>query len=241
MKVSRKAAGFIGRLSFLPSPDVRRKAAAVAAAGAAVLAMAWLDLSSRARTAYRRAERLDLSARRPAEREASLERVFLDGVAVLDRRRASGAEREIDLEILRKRWEEGRLRSPWAEAYHAWRDVCDLYAPPETWRTRRARLLAPAARQKWREDWKARGLPYSETLLDLEPGETEGYRLLVTTTDGREASQILTVLETLDVPDRMIPPGGAPGDHSIRILVPEDRFWEAHQALRPLVGLDENW
>jgi len=241
MRVSRKAAGFFGRLSSFATPARGRQAAAVSAAGAAVLAMAWMDLSSRARTAYQRAERLDQSARRPVEREASLERAFLDGVAVLDRRRVSGPEREIDLEILRKRWEEDRLRSPWAEAYHAWRDVCDLYAPPETWRTRRARLLAPADRQKWREDWKARGLPYSETLLDLEPGETEGYRLLVTTVDGREASQILSVLETLDLPDRMVPPGDAPGTQVLRILVPEDRFWEAHQALRPLVGLDENW
>ena len=34
--------------------------------------------------------------------------------------------------------------------------------------------------------------------------------------------------------------GAAPPDAAIRFLAPEDRFWEAHQALLPLVGIDEN-
>ena len=40
----------------------------------------------------------------------------------------------------------------------------------------------------------------------------------------------------------MLPPaeGAAPPDAAIRFLAPEDRFWEAHQALLPLVGIDEN-
>jgi hypothetical protein len=167
---------------------------------------------------------LESQAERTAEREKAVEKAFLDGVAALDRRRSSPPEREIELEVLRKRWEEDRLRSPWTEAYHAWKDVYDLYSPPETRWSRRARLMAPAARQKWREEWTARGLPFAESLLDLEPGEDGGYRLLVSTRDGREASEMLNVLVTVD----------------IRILVPEDRFWEASQALLPLVGIDEN-
>jgi hypothetical protein len=208
----------------------------------AAFAVAGLDLASRARAGYQRAERMESQALHPSERDKAVEKMFLDGVAALDRRRLSPAEREIEMEILRKRWEEARLRSPWTDAYHAWRDVYDLTAPPETRWTRRARLLAPAARQRWREDWVARRLPFDDALLDLERGESDGFRLVYSTTDGREASRALNLLGAIDVPCRMLPPAepAPPGDPSIRFLVPEGRFWDAHQALVPLVGIDDN-
>lgn len=208
---------------------------------AAAFAVAGLDLASRARAAYRQAETLERQALRPPERDRAVESMFLDGVAALDRRRLSPGDREIEIEILRKRWEEARLRSPWTEAYHAWKDVYELYSPPETRWSRRARLLAPAARQRWREDWTARGLPFAEGLLDLDRHETDGFRVVYSVTDSGAAAQIARLLETIGLPCRLLPPPdpSAPGDRAYRLLVPEDRFWEAHGAIAPLVGL--NW
>lgn len=200
---------------------------------AAVASIASIDRYSRVRSAYRRAERLERLARRPADRDRVLEAAFLSAVDALDRRRPSPAQREAEVEILRKRWEQNRIRSAWAEAYHAWRDVYGLYAPPEGRWTRRARFLAPAARQRWREDWTERGLPFQEGLLDAVPGEEDGFRWLATFPDPREMSQVRGVLTQLEIPSH------SAGDAVL--LVPEARFWEAHQALMPLVGLDENW
>ncbi len=199
--------------------------------------VSFLDLGVRARRAVRRAERLERWSRHPEERDAFLEAEYLKGVADVDRRRLSSAEKEMALDVLRKRREEARARPAAAEAYHAWRDVYELYAPPETAATRRARLMAAAARQRWREDWTSRRLPFDESLLDLEPGEEGGLRVVYSTPDGREASRAFSRLETLDLPAKVLPPDPArsPGDRALKLLVPEDRFWEAHEALRSLV------
>lgn len=200
----------------------------------AAFSIVLLDRFSRVRSLYRRADALELLARRPADRDRALEAAFLAGVDALDRRRPAPPQREAEVEVLRKRWEQERLRSAWADAYHAWRDVYDFYTPPEGRWTRRARLLAPAARQRWREEWTERGLPFQESLLDLVPGEDEGFRWLGTFPDKRELSQIMSLLADLEIPFRAVsPPGGTPG-----LAVPDTRFWEAHQALRPLAGLD---
>jgi hypothetical protein len=208
----------------------------------AVFSAAALDRWSRVRAAGRKAERLERLALRPVDRDRALEAAFLDGVAALDRRRPSAAEREAGVEALRKRWEMDRLRSPWTDAYHAWRDVHALYAPPEGPWTRRARLSAPAARQRWREEWTVRRLPFDEGLLDRVAGEEEGFRLLCSFPGEEDLKPAAHLLAGLGVPYKSVfPADAAPAGRDALLLVPEDRFWEAHKALRPLAGLDENW
>ena len=133
-----------------------------------------------------------------------------------------------------------------ADVWEAWPDQPLPYLISHTDRDEADSLAADfCARSphfRWREEWTARHLPFEESFLDLDSQQTEGYRLLFTTRDGREASRALTLLDALEVPVRLVPPEDrrAPGGRVIRLLAPEDRFWEAHQALRPLVGLDEN-
>jgi hypothetical protein len=219
-----------------PLPPRLRRLSTVVIAVLGALLIAFLDLGARARSAYRRAERLERWSRFPGERDAALEAEYLKGVAALDRRRPSQAERDAVLEVLRKKQEEARARSAAGEAYHAWRDVYEVYAPPETGRTRLARLMAPADRQRWREEWTAKHLPFDDAFLDLETGEEDGYRWVYSTVDGREASQVLNKLQALEVPAKMLPPDKKRSkDAAVKILVPEERFWEAHEALRPLV------
>jgi hypothetical protein len=197
-----------------------------------------MDFRSRARNAFLAAEGFERLALNPVERGQALERDFLRGVQDLERRKNSGRlpapEAAVELEILKARRDESLSRSPEADAYHAYREVYELYAPPETLLTRRSRLKAAAFRQKWRETWAARGLPFSETMFDLLPGEEPGWRWVYSSPDKREISRASDVLSGMGIPARIVSAEHRGPDGHV-LLAPEDRFWEAQEALGPLV------
>lgn len=146
----------------------------------------------------------------------------------------------LEQDILEARFAMRRAESSAKRAYFAYRDVYALYSPPENELSRQARLLAPAAKQAWREESVGRGWPVTESMFDPEPGETEDRRVVFSTGDRFEATNLAAILKrkgvVVDVVDEAHVTRAA--GNGFWITVPADDFWLAHEQLKSLLAPD---
>jgi len=215
------------------------RGAVLAAAG--VYAFLTVDTVARSREAVREAERYALWHRDPEARRRALEDDFRRGLTRLSRRREADRLAEeafaLELDLLRVRHETAMNLPAAARAFQWYRDAYRLFSPPETPWTRRARLLAPAFKEAWRDEVQRRGLPTTETLWDDEPGLAPDERMVFSARGEGRAAFAQEALRAVGIEARLIkderPRGAGEG---YWLAVRKDRFWEAHEALK--AGLD---
>ena len=199
-----------------------------------------LEMGGRARSAYIEAEHFRRWANDPALKVRELEKDYLKANERLAALRARGDrsadELRLEQDILQARFDLRRAESPARRAYFLYRDVYRLYSPPPTELSRRARLLAPAAKQAWREDVSRAGVSPSEELIGPEFCEKADRRAVYSTTDKFDASNLVAILKTNGVPAEVLE--GKDADPGYWITVPSADFWRAHRKLVSLLAPD---
>lgn len=212
-------------------------AAGLAAAVGAVYAALLLDTAARAREAYREADRYTRWFLTPEAKKEDLARNFEKDLDQLARRKESGRQNEaayaLELDVLRARFSAAGSESPAKRAFHWYRDVYLLYSPPETIWTRRARLLAPAFREVWREEARVRRLPAADSYWDPEPGLAAEERVVFSARRRAEAERARDLLAGRGLNVRLAEDDRRRGaGEGFWLAVPEAEFWDAHRVLR---------
>lgn len=232
---SLRRAGGLSRFALL----ARSVAGLALAAGSAYGAL-FLETGARARAAFQEAERYRRWAHDPVAKVRELEKDYLKANERLAALRARGDrsadELRLEQDILQARFDLRRAESPAQRAYFLYRDVYRLYSPPPTELSRRARLLAPAAKQAWREDVSRAGVSPSEELIGPEFCEKADRRAVYSTTDKFDASNLVAILKTNGVPAEVLE--GKDADPGYWITVPSADFWRAHRKLVSLLAPD---
>ena len=222
-------------------PAWGRLAVVILATAAAAYGMIYIDVQARAREAFVQGTRSLSWHKDPELKRIFLEEKFLKDKALLD---AKKAKNEItaegyteDLEVLRFDREQAAGESAVKYAYQWYKDVYELFSPPESKWVRRARFLAPAAKQLWREELKAKNIPFEEYMLDLEAGEEAGTLMVFSTRSRGLAEKCLTALKEKNVLATLYdgPAHGRLAQEGLKIIVPRESFWAAHETLRSLV------
>lgn len=130
--------------------------------------------------------------------------------------------------------EKASQKNDWKMAYTWYQTALELFSPPESKWVKRSRLLAPAAKQKWREDLRKRKVPFEEYNLDLEAGEPEGSHTVFTTQNKKEAERLKQILEVRKISVIVYDEKANKGFKAlgVKLIVPEKQFWPAHEIIR---------
>jgi hypothetical protein len=215
-----------------------QNALAIGATAAIAYSMVYIDVRARAKEAFRQGERYESWAQNPEEKKQFFEGKFLKEKAALDRRREkaeiSQEDYDQDLEVLKFDRDQAVGESSIKYAYQWYKDTYELFSPPESASVRRARLLAPAMKERWREELRAKNIPFEEYMLDLEPGEDAGTLMVYSTNDSRDLGRCVGALREKGVEAKVY----AWREHNRlkqegdKIIVPRERFWEAHEIVK---------
>jgi hypothetical protein len=203
-----------------------------------------INMGAGARASFTEAEGFRYWFENPAARDRALEADYVNahrGLSLQQGRGELTAEGlRLEQDILEARFSMRRAESPAKRAYFAYRDVYRLYAPPETDLSRRARLLAPAAKHAWREESVGRGWPVTDVMFDPEPGETAGRRVVFSTPHRFEAANLAAILRGKGISADTFDDGQVPGAarQGVWITVSSDDFWRAHAQLKSLLAPD---
>lgn len=236
---TRRAFPLFHRLRFI----VRWWMGFLLAAGGAYGAI-FLETGTRARSSFRDAEQYHHWFQNPPAMDRDLEAAYAKAMGRLSAPRGKGESAEEDLrlerDILEARFLLRRAESPAKRAYFSYRDVYRLFSPPETDLSRRARLLAPAAKQAWREDVERHGLPVTEAMFDPEPGETAERRAVFSSRDGFEASNLAAILRSKGVAAGVFDGARVSGaaHQGFWVTVSPSDFWRAHNEIKSLIAPD---
>ena len=133
-------------------------------------AMVYVDVTLRARESYQEAEKYWRWAEHPEEKKAELDQKLQrdkDELAGrLQSRKLSKNEYDRRLEILvfdyRRNLEESSLKY----AYVWYKTAYELFSPPESKWVKLSRQKAPLAKEKWKEELRAKKIPFEEYMLD---------------------------------------------------------------------------
>jgi hypothetical protein len=211
---------------------------------AGVYGAVFVETGSRARSSYLEAEHFRHWFQDPAGMGRDLEAAYVKAIERLTvqegKREISAEGLRLEQDILEARFRMRRAESPAKRAYFSYRDVYRLSSPVETDLSRRARLLAPAAKQAWREDAGRRGLPVTDVMFDPEPGETADRRVVYSTRDRFEATNLAAILQTKGVSvdvfdDARVPDAVRQG---FWVTVAPSDFWRAHTELKSFLAPD---
>lgn len=203
-----------------------------------------VNMGAAARASFTEAEGFRRWFEDPGARDRALEAEYVKAIHRLSLQQEKGDLSKdalrLEQDVLEARFSMRRAESPAKRAYFAYRDVYSLYSPPETELSRRSRLLAPAAKQAWREESVARGWPVTDVMFDPEPGEIGGRRAVFSTTDHFDARNLAAILKgkgvAADIVDEAHASRAAGKD--FWITVSSDDFWRAHGQLRALLAPD---
>lgn len=224
-----------------------RNALIVAGTVAVAYAMVYVDVVARAREAFRQGEKYERWHGDPEAKRSFFEEKFLKEKSRLDKKRDKGdvsaEDYEQDLEILKFDRDQALNESSVKYAYQWYKDTYELFSPPESKWVRRARFLAPAAKQRWREELRSRNIPFEEYMLDLEAGEEPGKTLIVTSTRNRSlAEKAVALLQEKGIVQTHLydaPAHGRLEQEGLKVIVPAEKFWEAHEALKTGLSLED--
>lgn len=205
---------------------------------AGVVGILCLEMGARARASFFEAEGYRFWANDPSVARRALEAEFLNAgerwTALADRRERSEDVLRLERDILRAHYDARVAESSAKRAYFAYRDVYRLFGRPETRYSRRARLLAPAAKEAWREETRRRGLPVTDLMFDPEPGEEGDHRVVFSTARLDEARRLEAHLRSAGFSVQMMESRGGAGAwaRGFILTVSSSEFWEAHASLK---------
>lgn len=214
----------------------------IAATAAIAYAMIYVDVLARAREAFRQAEKYERWAQNQEEKKQDFERKFLKEKANLDKRREkseiSAEDYDQDLEVLKFDRDQAVNESSIKYAYQWYKDTYELFSPPESRWVRRARFRTPAAKERWRDELRAKNIPFEEYMLDLEVGEEPGTLMVHSTNDGDELRRCAEALKAKGIEPKVYDwrEHGRLKQEGTKIIVPREKFWEAHEALKGIIG-----
>ncbi len=219
-----------------------QNAALVLATAAVAYGMVYADVIARAREAFRQGALYAKWHANPELKRQAFEAKFLKEKEKLDRKKEKG---EIsadvyaqDLEVLEFDRNQTLTESSVKYAYQWYKDTYELFSPPESLWVRRARYLAPAAKQQWREELQSKNIPFEEYMLDLEAGEDAGTLMVYSTRDRGEAQRCLDALKAKGIEARLYdgPANGRLPQEGLKIIAPRESFWDAHEAIKDIVA-----
>jgi len=128
------------------------------------------DVLLRGREAYLEGEKYWRWSEHPEERRAYVEAQTAPARARLDRRHAEGALDDEtyarDLELLQFDREQRLKESTIKYAYAWYQTAADLFTPPESKWTRLSRQKMPLAKERWKAELRAQGIPVAEYRID---------------------------------------------------------------------------
>lgn len=203
-----------------------------------------LETGARARSSYQEAEHFRLWSENPAVMTHDLEADYVKATIRLSIRRDRGELTPDDLrleqDILEARHALRKNESPAKRAYFAYRDAYQMASFPETELSRRARLLAPVAKESWREDMGRRGLPVTDEMFDPEPGESSDRRVVYSSRDSFAASNLAAILRSKGLAADCFDDGKVAGAvrQAVWVTVPPSDFWRAHNEIKSLIAPD---
>lgn len=202
--------------------------------------MVYVDVRARAREAFRQGEKYSRWADNPDEKKLFYEEKFLSEKARLDKKKEraeiSAEQYDQDLEVLAFDRDQAVKESSIKYAYQWYKDTYELFSPPESKWVRRARFLAPAAKEKWRDELRSKNIPFEEYMLDLEAGEDAATLMVCSTRCRATAQKALAALSAKGIAARLYdaPAQGRLSQEGLKIIVPREKFWDAHEILKSL-------
>jgi len=219
-----------------------QNAGLVVLTAAVAYAMIYVDVIARAREAYRQGEKYMAWYERPEEKKTYLENKFIKEKSSLEKKRAKGkiSEEEFaqNLEILQFDRDQMMTESSIKYAYQWYKDTYELFSPPESKWVRQARFLAPMAKELWRDELRGRRIPFEEYMLDLEAGEEEGTLSVLSTRRRELAEEWREQLRKNGIEAKLYdaPAAGRLPQEGLKIIVPRETFWQAHELLKPALS-----
>lgn len=213
----------------------------IAATAAIAYAMVYVDVLARAREAFRQAERYEAWEKDPEQKKRHFEAKFLKEKGLLDKRKEKGdlsaEDYDQDLEVLKFDRDQAVNESSVKYAYQWYKDAYELFSPPESRWVRSARFRAPAAKERWRDELRAKNIPFEEYMLDLEAGEKPGMLTVLSTNDRGELERCVEALKAKGIEPEVYdaPAKGRLKQEGVKVIVPRERFWEAHEILKSTV------
>ncbi|HOW27621.1 MAG TPA: hypothetical protein PK876_03845 [Elusimicrobiota bacterium] len=200
-------------------------------------AMVYVDVMARAREAFRQGERYTRWHENIDDKKRFYEEKFLREKGKLEKKKEqnkiSQEDYEQDLEILQFDREQALNDSSIKYAYQWYKDTYELFSPPESRWVREARFLAPAAKERWRDELRSKNIPFEEYMLDLEAGETADTLMVTSTQSRRKASRWTEILRSTGIPCNLYDAeaNGRLAQEGLKLIVPRDQFWRAHEVL----------
>ncbi|MCS7184695.1 MAG: hypothetical protein NZ870_02050 [bacterium] len=157
----------------------------------------------------------------------------------LKKKKLSDEEFKAELELLEFEKNEKIKESSIKYAYQWFKDCYELFSPPESIYVKKARLLAPECKMKWREELEAKKIPYEEYNLDLEPGETDGFYTVFATKSKKVRSIIEDKLRENNFEYKIVIPERGINKGEIRFLVERKNFWAVNKMIKELLKFDK--
>lgn len=147
-----------------------RRAAVVLACAAAVYAMVYVDLVLRARSAYLEGEKYMRWHSQPAEKKSFFDAKLREESGRLAADLAAGRldrdAYEMKLELARFESEEALRESSVKYAYVWYQSAAELFSPPESRWVVLSREKMRQAKELWRAELHAKGVPFEEYMLE---------------------------------------------------------------------------
>jgi len=204
--------------------------------------MVYVDVIARARESFRQGDLYMNWNRHPENKTSHMEQKFLKEKAALDKKRDKGKitqeEYDRNLEIIQFDRDHTMNESSIKYAYQWYKDTYELFSPPESKWVRRARFLAPMAKEIWRDELRAQRIPFEEYMLDLEVGEESDTLMVFSTRKRSVAEESLRLLKGEGIQTHLydaLAHGRLPQE-GIKIIVPREKFWQAHETLKEIAN-----
>jgi hypothetical protein len=142
----------------------------VAAGALAVLAIVYIDVQLRARSAYLEGEKYMDWYAHPEKKKAFYDDKLADGQKQLmrehDRKRLSDDDFSEKMSALQFDHDYALNESSLKYAYQWYKDAYELFSPPESRWVRLARAKAPVALSLWKQELHAQNIPFEDRNFD---------------------------------------------------------------------------
>ena len=137
---------------------------------AALYGMIYIDVVCRAKESYLQGEKYWRWNEHPEEKQAELDAQFNQAKAELDKKLAANAlkkdEYDRQMEILQFDHDRHMEESSIKYAYVWYQTAYELFSPPESKWVKLSREKAPLAKEKWKEELRAKNIPFEDYMLE---------------------------------------------------------------------------
>ena len=136
----------------------------------AVYALVFADVMLRARSAYLEGEKYWSWYENAAMKETALKNEFDTAKAAIDKQKAAGKMKDEQytqkLNTIQFDYDRHREDSAIKYAYIWYQTAVELFSPPESKWVKLSREKMPKAKDLWRQELKAKHIPFEEYMLD---------------------------------------------------------------------------